>query len=132
MFRKCPFEVDAFIPKSAEELSDQEKIAVRKKFPLPTTALTFPRLHVVSDEAVDLISKLLDRDPGERLGALQNGESNVKYHPWFADVDFIAFLEGKGKIELPRSRRSSLEPNEVDKIFSPTTEELFEEEFDEF
>ena len=86
----------------------------------------------MSDGAVDLITKLLSRDPGEWLGALQNGESNVEYHPPLVDVDFMAFLERQRKMKLPRGRCDSFEPVDRDRHFPPTTEELFEEEFDEF
>jgi len=42
----------------------------------------------MSEEMKDLISKLLDRDPTNRLGI--NGHQEVMDHPWFSDIDFEA------------------------------------------
>ena len=42
---------------------------------------------VYSDEIVDLISKLLRKDKGTRIGANGDAEEILK-HPWFADIDF--------------------------------------------
>jgi len=39
-----------------------------------------------SNEGVDFVFRLLDRDPTTRLGA--NGVDEVKAHPWFAGIDW--------------------------------------------
>ena len=41
----------------------------------------------ISNEANDLITKLLCKDPGERLGSL-NGTNDVKHHPWFKSMSW--------------------------------------------
>lgn len=40
----------------------------------------------MSDDAVDICKKLLDRDPTKRLG--YNGAKEVKSHPFFKDIDW--------------------------------------------
>lgn len=47
--------------------------------------LAFPVTPEVSLEAKLLIKDLLARDPNERLGAAK-GASEIKEHPWFADI----------------------------------------------
>lgn len=39
----------------------------------------------MSEEAKDLICKLLDKNKKKRLGA--NGVQDILAHPWFADLD---------------------------------------------
>ena len=51
-----------------------------------------------SNEFVDIIEKLLDKDPKKRLGN-KNGVHEVLDHPWFKDLDIKA-LESM-KIEPP-------------------------------
>nr|POF26092.1 serine/threonine-protein kinase rim15 [Quercus suber] len=53
---------------------------------------------VVSDEARDLINKLLCVDPNERLGSnkdenLANGGEEIKGHPWFAHLNWERLRE---------------------------------------
>ena len=47
---------------------------------------TFPNMIQISDELKDLIKKCLEKDPKERIG-YQN-ISEIRKHPWFADVDW--------------------------------------------
>ncbi|KAH0795373.1 AGC family protein kinase [Histomonas meleagridis] len=78
-----------------------------------------------SDEAKDLIAKLLNKDPAERLGASSIRE--IKNHPWFASIDwdnlqeqeppFVPSLES----ELDTSFFEEKEPPEQD--FSTDIEE---------
>ena len=41
----------------------------------------------VSAEAKDLIHKLLEKNPNDRIGSLAMGEPEVLFHPWFQSVD---------------------------------------------
>jgi serine/threonine protein kinase len=45
----------------------------------------FPRF--VTDDAQDLIGRLLDRDPEARLGAGELDAQEILSHPWFAELD---------------------------------------------
>ncbi|EFJ42034.1 hypothetical protein VOLCADRAFT_97912 [Volvox carteri f. nagariensis] len=44
----------------------------------------------MSDEARDLISKLLERKPVKRIGMMQGRARDIKAHPWFAGFDWDA------------------------------------------
>ncbi|XP_020590490.1 3-phosphoinositide-dependent protein kinase 2-like isoform X2 [Phalaenopsis equestris] len=48
--------------------------------------ITFPAYF--SDEAIDLIDKLLDIDPGGRLGAGPGGYPALKMHPFFKGIEW--------------------------------------------
>jgi serine/threonine protein kinase len=47
----------------------------------------------VSPEALDLLCRLLDMDPTQRLGV--GGPEEVKQHAWFAQVDFEKLMDQK-------------------------------------
>ncbi|KAG2219558.1 hypothetical protein INT45_013217, partial [Circinella minor] len=52
--------------------------------------LKFPdNVHeLVSEDCIDLITKLLDRTPLERIGCGQGGFEQFKQHPWFDTIDW--------------------------------------------
>ena len=58
----------------------------------------FPQKINISDEAKDIIQKLLEKNPKKRLGS-QNGILDIKKHPFFSKIDFN-LIEQK-KIEAP-------------------------------
>ena len=64
--------------------------------------LKFPKL--VSPLAQSLISRLMDRNPKQRLGS--NGPEEVKQHPFFASIDWRAALNRRlrppSTIRIPR------------------------------
>ena len=54
----------------------------------------------VSDEAKDIMNKLMTLNPQERLGAnigdmYDNGGEEIRAHPWFADIDWDAINEAE-------------------------------------
>ena len=49
-----------------------------------------------SDELMDLVFKLLDKDKTTRLGA-QNDADEIMAHPFFASINVKDLLEGKIK-----------------------------------
>jgi protein kinase A len=51
----------------------------------------------VSDDAKDVIKKLLTRRQASRFGNLSRGHLDVKEHPWFASLDFEKLNERKIK-----------------------------------
>ena len=70
-----------------------------KMYQLITRAeLRFPKKINISDEAKDLLQKLLIKNQDERLGS-KNGFNEIRAHPFFKGLDFTA-LEHR-KIEAP-------------------------------
>jgi len=55
--------------------------------------LHFPGHEVVPPAAKDLLTKLLNRDPQQRLGA--NGSAEIKAHPFFHAIDWRKLLQRK-------------------------------------
>jgi len=62
-----------------------------------------------SDEFVDIIEKLLSKNPTNRLGA-QNDVHEVLSHPWFADLN-IADLEAQ---KIPPPLKPDVKQGQVD------------------
>ncbi|CAI7804921.1 unnamed protein product, partial [Closterium sp. NIES-54] len=52
-----------------------------------TKDLAFPANPPVSDEAKDLMRKLLQRDPADRLGA-KHGAIEIRSHPFFKSIEW--------------------------------------------
>ncbi len=61
---------------------------------IKNSAVKFPRRINLSEDAKDVIRKLLEKNPKKRLGS-QNGIEEIKKHPFFASIDFDAILEKK-------------------------------------
>jgi serum/glucocorticoid-regulated kinase 2 len=55
--------------------------------------LDFPGNDIVPPAAKDLLTKLLNRNPAERLGA--NGSAEIKSHPFFHAIDWRKLLQRK-------------------------------------
>lgn len=51
----------------------------------------------VSQEAADIVSCFLTRDPSKRLGHLAGGEEDILNHPWFSIFDFDELRDAKVK-----------------------------------
>ena len=60
-----------------------------------------------SPEVIDLISKLMVRDPLYRLGS-QKGAEEIKSHPWFKSLDWEAVKSRKTKPEKPKLKKMKL------------------------
>ena len=54
-----------------------------------------PRKGAVSSHAMDIIDKLLVKDPTMRLGSLAAGENEILEHPWFQSLDLPAMRKRK-------------------------------------
>lgn len=61
--------------------------------------LKFPKKIRISAEAQDLITKLLDRNPSNRIGS-KNGLAEIKSHPFFSGISFDLILHKKVKLYL--------------------------------
>ena len=72
-----------------------------------------PRNYKVSDEAKNLISKLLEKDPGTRMG--RNGIKEVKKHPFFSGISFDDLK--KKKIKAPFKPNISKDEKDITSNF---------------
>ncbi|KAL6930402.1 cAMP-dependent protein kinase subunit [Hanseniaspora guilliermondii] len=61
--------------------------------------LKFPMSKSFSNEVIDLLTKLINRDLSQRLGNLQNGVEDIKSHVWFQEVNWHKMY--KKNIETP-------------------------------
>ena len=58
-----------------------------------------PKPKGLSSTAVDLITKLLVKDPVERIGSWAGGELDILEHAWYKDLDLSAIR--KRSVEAP-------------------------------
>ncbi|OCT75984.1 hypothetical protein XELAEV_18031171mg [Xenopus laevis] len=49
----------------------------------------------ISEDALDLLFKLLEKNPHRRLGSSKKGAQDVMNHVFFKDIDWTAMLERK-------------------------------------
>jgi serum/glucocorticoid-regulated kinase 2 len=61
---------------------------------IKNSSVKFPKRINLSEEAKDLIKKLLEKNPKKRLGS-QSGIEEIKNHPFFAGIDFDLILQKK-------------------------------------
>lgn len=53
----------------------------------------FPKDLKYSEAAIDLIKKLLEKNPSSRIG--HDDEQDIFLHPWFNDIEFTTLLSRK-------------------------------------
>ena len=61
---------------------------------IKSSAVKFPKRISLSEDAKDVIRKLLEKNPKKRLGS-QNGIEEIKKHPFFASIDFDLIVQKK-------------------------------------
>lgn len=71
----------------------------------------------MSDDARDFISKLLQKDPAQRLGT-QGGLQEILEHPWLKDYDIEA-LKNK-QVEIPADEKPKLSEERLDMEYFPS------------
>ena len=83
---------------------------------IKASSIKFPKRIALSEDAKDVIRKLLEKNPKKRLGS-QSGIEEIKNHPFFASLDFDMVL--KKKIKAPF----------IPELASDTDVQYFDEEF---
>jgi len=78
------------------------------------------KVHDVSPECKDLLSKLLNKNPYSRLGAYM-GFQEIAYHPWFQNVDWddVYKLRVHPKVYKPKQlkdKRATIDMASLTKI----------------
>ncbi|CAL5872006.1 uncharacterized protein PFLUO_LOCUS6263 [Penicillium psychrofluorescens] len=77
--------------------------------------LSFPGSDVVPPVAKDLLTKLLNRDPTNRLGA--NGAPEIKAHPFFHAIDWRKLLQRKYEPTFKPNVASPIDTDNFESIF---------------
>jgi hypothetical protein len=72
----------------------------------------------MSDPAKDLLSKLLLRDPTERLGSGESDADEIKSHPFFAGTDWKQLEDGNVAPPWAPKVASSLDTSQFDEEFT--------------
>ena len=57
-----------------------------------------PKKAKVGDNAISMISGMLERKPTERLGCLAGGYRDIKNHPWMKEVNFVKLVMKQIKV----------------------------------
>jgi len=78
--------------------------------------LQFPAF--MSEDAKDLLSKLLQREPNERLGSGERDAMAVKEHPFFRDVDWESLVAGRIMPPWCPAVAGSLDTSQFDEEFT--------------
>ncbi|KAI0841326.1 Pkinase-domain-containing protein [Hypoxylon sp. FL0890] len=78
--------------------------------------LHFPSADIVPPAAKDLLSKLLNRNPDERLGAA--GSAEIKAHPFFHAIDWRKLLQRKYEPTFKPSVTDALDTKNFDPEFT--------------
>ena len=102
---------------------------VEKMYSLITNSeLRFPKKFKVSDDAKDLLVKLLEKNQNERFG-INGGFEEIKKHPFFKGMDFKALKEKKIEAPFKPILEDSLDVRNFDEEF--TSEDLVSSEITE-
>lgn len=67
---------------------------------------------------IDLISKLLNKDPAKRLGAGPKDGDEIMQHPWFSTVDWIGLENMTFKPHFRPKRGEDTDTSNFDKMFT--------------
>jgi len=78
--------------------------------------LAFP--NFVSPLAKDILTKLLVRDPKFRLGSGERDAAELKEHPFFAGIDWTAFMQGRMQPPWKPNVVGSLDTSQFDQEFT--------------
>ena len=82
--------------------------------------------HKISDEAKDIISGLLQRDPNVRVGIVGGGFKDVKEHPFFTGIDWELLYERK--LEPPFKPKLAHATDNFDREFTDQSARISEHE----
>ncbi|CAF1118464.1 unnamed protein product [Adineta ricciae] len=85
-----------------------------------------------SDNLIDVIKGLLQKDLTKRLGLMFNGISDIKKHAWFRDIDWLQIFLKKLRAPWVPDIRANNFPDAEDEEPARSSINLFEKEFQDF
>jgi hypothetical protein len=90
-----------------------DKLTLYKRIVTAQYNFPFKALKKVSEEAKDLISKILVTDNSMRLGSLAGGDDDIRNHPWLAKLSENKMT--RKCIEAPVKPKFSVHPKTYNK-----------------
>jgi len=99
--------------------SDREELFDRIKL----SSVKYPSNF--SPSVKDLLTGLFQKEPDMRLGSGQDGTKAIKSHPWFAGIDYEAFLRKEIKAPFVPVIRDDLDVSNFDPEFTETAVESY-------
>ncbi|CAF4231818.1 unnamed protein product [Rotaria socialis] len=106
--------------------ADQQKIyhkIINAKF-RPRSSFT--------DQLIDVVRGLLQKDLTKRLGMMFNGVNDIKKHPWFRDIDWLQIFLKKLRAPWIPDIRANNFPDAEDEEPARSSANLHEKEFSDF
>ncbi|UJR08641.1 hypothetical protein I4U23_012900 [Adineta vaga] len=85
-----------------------------------------------SDNLIDIIRGLLQKDLTKRLGMMFNGVNDIKKHPWFRDIDWLQIFLKKVRAPWIPDIRANNFPDAEDEEPARSSINLYEKEFLDF
>ena len=76
--------------------------------------ISFP--NKVDKLSRSLVIKLLNRNPGKRLGSLSGGGEQVRAHPYFDGIDWPSLLDRKVKMPWKLKIKNSMDTSNFDEF----------------
>ena len=95
-------------PFNAESVEQVHRNIIRGSIQWPTHYGEGEDEEEISDEALDLMKRLLEPDPKQRLGS--KGIQEIKDHAFFADIDWKTMLKS------PVPYKPEIEPVEMENV----------------
>ncbi|KAK3937480.1 Serine/threonine-protein kinase gad8 [Diplogelasinospora grovesii] len=89
--------------------------------------ISFPGYDVVPPAAKDLLTKLLNRNPAERLGA--SGAAEIKSHPFFHSIDWRKLLQRKYEPAFKPNVVFHIEPPQDSQVDDPVLSQTMQNQF---
>lgn len=80
------------------------------------------------EDAKDLITKLLEKDPAKRLGSGPDDYIDIKRHRWFDDIDWDAVLERRTEPEWRPIIESETDTSNFEAAFTENTAQIDEDD----
>ncbi len=85
-----------------------------------------------SDNLIDIIRGLLQKDLTKRFGLMFNGINDIKKHAWFRDIDWLQIFLKKVRAPWIPDIRANNFPDAEDEEPARSSVNLYEKEFHDF